>query len=214
MSGCEEMLRAGAAPAPGVLLCPCPLSSGSACWPHSKGTRGGQLWAAWGRTCRLWALGAGGWKPRAGRRRPGAVLWSRCPPRAQCMPFSHSSQSNGSRWLSLGCRVSLWMTACLLQPLIFGLWLTPAVLLSSLSTAWERAGHPGGWLVLPGALDTVTRPPGPWQRGHSQHGLSTCSGARMLRGLPFFWGDAAAPATPPCPLLLQGSPTLCLGVPR
>lgn len=69
---------------------------------------------------------------------------------------------------------------------------------------------PEGWLVLSGALG-----PGdmsflaPWQRGQSQHDLTKCSRARMLRGLPFFWGDAAVPAPSPCPSLLQNSPTLC-----
>lgn len=49
------------------------------------------------------------------------MLWSWCPHRAQCIPFSHSSQSNGSGQFSLGCCVSLWMTACLLQSFIFRL---------------------------------------------------------------------------------------------
>lgn len=93
----------------------------------------------------------------------------------------------------------------------------PVVLLSfpkhSLGVC-HRAGHPGGSFVLSGALG-----PGdmsflaPWQRGQSQHDLITCSRARMLRGLPFFWGDAAVPAPSPCPSLLQSSPTLCSGSP-
>jgi len=151
-----------------------------------------------------------------------AVLCSCHPRHAQCLPspvhgtrsqpppFAHSSHSNGSRRLSLGCCVSRLDDS--LPP--------PELHLQALIDACQDAALPGaqaaaGWLLLPGAAS-----PGsvsvlvPWERAWSQRALTMHSSVGSGGGCPSSWETLQEfPPTSPYPVLLQRSHALCLSFP-